>query len=130
MEHVRKAIELIFGQFRSIKQPGGESYPTPRAILLMNALTQDLNDQLLKILNNFQMMHLDYPEFENLKKEIQTVFTVLFDKITDFRNMVGSSGKSRLDATSQKVMDNIVKNPLKERLERIFVFRKHHNRFK
>jgi dynein heavy chain 1 len=112
-----------------VRQVGGESYPTPRAILLMNALTQDLNDQLLKILSNFQIMHLDHSEFESLKKEIQLVFTVLFEKIGDFRAMLGTN-RARLDATSQKVMDNILKNPLKERLERIFIFRKHHHRFR
>jgi len=29
---------------------------------------------MLKILSNFQVMHLEYQEFENLKKEIRTVF--------------------------------------------------------
>lgn len=94
----------------------------------MNALTQDLNEQLLKILSNFQIMHLDYPEFEALKKEIQSVLDLLFDKINEFRTMINNT-RSKLDQTSNKVMDNIMKNLLKERLERIFVFRKHHHKF-
>lgn len=74
-------------------------------------------------------MHLEYQEFENLKKEIRTVFQILSDRINDFKNMINNH-RARLDQTSQKVMDNIMKNPLKERLERIFVFRMHHHRFK
>jgi len=74
-------------------------------------------------------MHLDYTEFDGLKKEIQSVFVLLFDKINDFRNMINSN-RSRLDQQSNKVMDGIMKNPLKERLERIFVFRKHHYKFR
>lgn len=69
LDQVRRAIDLIFNQFRQVRT-GGDSYPNTRAILLMNAVTQDLNEQLLKILSNFQIMHLDYPEFEALKKEI------------------------------------------------------------
>ena len=95
----------------------------------MNALTQDLNEQLLKILSNFQVMHLDYQEFEVLKKDIQGVFVLLFDKINEFRAMI-STNRSKLDPASAKVMDNIMKNSLKERLERIFIFRKHHHKFK
>lgn len=129
LDQVRRAIELIFGQFKQIRQAGGDNYPNHRAILLMNALTQDLNEQLLKILSNFQIMHLDYQEFEGLKKEIQSVFVLLFDKINDFRTMINSN-RSRLDQTSSRVMDNIMKNPLKERLERIFLFRKHHHKFR
>lgn len=94
----------------------------------MNALTQDINEQMLKILSNYQIMHLDYQEFEALKKEIQSVFALRFDKITEFRNMINSN-RSRLDQTSNKVMDNIMKNPLQDRLERIFIFRKHHYKF-
>jgi dynein heavy chain 1 len=129
LESVRKAIDLIFNQFKYIKQSGVDSYPNQRAILLMNALTQDLNEQLLKILSDYQIMHLDYSEFDVLKKEIQNVFALLFEKINDFRNMINSN-RSRLDQQSNKVMDGIMKNPLKERLERIFVFRKHHYKFR
>jgi hypothetical protein len=73
-------------------------------------------------------MHLDYQEFEVLNKDIRTVFVLLFDKINDFRNIINSH-RSRLDQASSKVMDNIMKNPLKERLEKIFMFRKHHHKF-
>jgi hypothetical protein len=40
-----------------------------------------------------------------------------------------NTNRSRLDANSNKVMDNIMKNPLQDRLERIFIFRKHHYKF-
>jgi len=51
----------------------------------MDALTQDLNEQLLKILSHDQIMHLDYQEFEALNKEIRSVFTLLFEKVQEFR---------------------------------------------
>ena len=111
LDQVRKAIELIFNQFKFIKPSGGDSYPNQRAILLMNALTQDLNEQLLKILSNFQIMHLDYQEFDALKKEIQSVFALLLAGIKDFRTMINNN-RPRLDQTSSKVMENIMKNPL------------------
>lgn len=74
-------------------------------------------------------MHLDYQEFEALKEEIQSAFRLLFEKINDFRGML-AGGRARLDATSNKVMENIMRNPLQERLTRIFTFRKHHHKFR
>ena len=41
-----------------------------------------------------------------------------------------AGNRARLDPASNKVMDNILKNPLEERLERIFIFRKHHYKFR
>jgi dynein heavy chain 1 len=43
LDQVRKAIDLIFNQFRQVRQ-GGDSYPNNRAIALMNAVCQDLNE--------------------------------------------------------------------------------------
>jgi hypothetical protein len=74
-------------------------------------------------------MHLDYNEFYTLKKNIKNVFTFLFEKINDFKGIVNKN-TSMLDAASKKVLENIMNNPLKERLEKIFIFRKHHYKFK
>ena len=52
LDQIRKSIDLIFNQFRQVRS-GGDSYPNARAILLMNAVTQDLNEQMLKILANY-----------------------------------------------------------------------------
>ena len=74
-------------------------------------------------------MLIDYSEFEVQRREIQQVFTLLNDKITEFRTNI-SNNRSRLDVTSSRAMESIVQNPLKERLERIFIFRKHHYKFR
>jgi len=75
------------------------------------------------------MMHLDYQEFEALKKEIRSVFNRLAERQQDFRNIINSN-RSKLDQTANKAMDNMMKNALKERLEKIFLFRKHHQKFR
>jgi len=106
-----------------------DSYPNPRAILLMQTLIKDLNTQLLKILSNFQVMLLDYQEFEILKRDISSVFQLLFEKIQEFRTNINNN-RSRLDVTSNRAMEVIMQNPLKDRLERIFIFRKHHFKFR
>lgn len=41
-------------------------------------------------------MHLDYQEFDVLKKEIQSVFALLLAGIKDFRTMINSN-RPKLD---------------------------------
>lgn len=53
LESARRAIDLIFIQFRYIRQTSTDQYPNSRAILLMQCIIKDLNTQLLKILSNF-----------------------------------------------------------------------------
>jgi len=108
-----------------LKPTGGDSYPHVRAILLLNALTVDLNEQVLKILKSYTLMNLDYPDFSEKKKAIKEVFKLLTEKIEDFRSSL-STARSRLDNTSQKTIESVLKNPLEERLKNIFVFRKTH----
>ena len=75
----------------------------------MNALIDDINEQLLKILAEFQIMHVEYQEFEYLKRDIQSVFTSLQTGIKDFKAMINQN-RQRLDATCNQVMENILKN--------------------
>ena len=41
------------------------SYPVKRALALVEALSRDLKNQLLKVLDNRELMHIDYENFEN-----------------------------------------------------------------
>jgi dynein heavy chain 1 len=134
LEQAREAIGAIFAQFRAVGRPGaGESYPAPRAVRLLEALTRDLTEQLLKILADRAIMHLDYQEFEGLKREIQSVFGLLLEKVEDFRAMLAGGPRAalnRLDPDTSAALERLRKNALKERLERIFIFRKHHHKFR
>jgi len=87
-----------------------DSYPNPRAILLMQTLIKDLNTQLLKILSNFQVMLLDYQEFEILKRDISSVFQLLFEKIQEFRTNINNN-RSRLDVTQTEQWKSSCKIP-------------------
>mmetsp|Transcript_20728 Transcript_20728/g.31806 ORF Transcript_20728/g.31806 Transcript_20728/m.31806 type:complete len:114 (+) Transcript_20728:1234-1575(+) len=83
----------------------------------------------MKILASFAIMHLEYVEFENLKDDIKNVFTLLSKKIHEFKQHL-QQNRLRLDNTANKIIEMLEKNQLRERLERIFIFRKHHNEFK
>jgi len=57
----------------------------------MNALIEDINEQLLKYLATTSIMHVEYQEFEYLKRDIQSVFTSLQTGIKDFKGMVNQN---------------------------------------
>lgn len=67
MDMIRSAVEKIFAQFRQIRH-AGESYPSTRAILLLDTVIKDFNEQLLKVLRNFSIMRLEFQQFEGLRR--------------------------------------------------------------
>jgi hypothetical protein len=73
-------------------------------------------------------MYLEYSDFERMREEIREVFKKYQNKIAEFRNHITTT-RLRPDSNSHKVLEGIMKNPLIERLEKIFVFRQHHNKF-
>jgi hypothetical protein len=71
-----------------------------------------MNEQILKVLTGFQIMNLEYQQFEGVIRQLDALFKMLEEKTKEFRNIVGQAGR-RLDARSQQVMEeNIMKNPL------------------
>jgi len=129
LEEISQAVSRIFDQLKSLRSSGGEGYPHNRAVQLIDTIIRDLNEQLMKILASFAIMHLEYVEFENLKDDIKNVFTLLSKKIHEFKQHL-QQNRLRLDNTANKIIEMLEKNQLRERLERIFIFRKHHNEFK
>ena len=57
IESIRVAIIDIFGHLKKIRNT---NYPVARAQALVQAISRDLNEQLLKVLTSQQLMHVRY----------------------------------------------------------------------
>jgi len=56
--NIRNFTYLLFFVFFSL-------YSIKRALVLVEVISRNLNNQLLKVLDNRELMHIDYENFEN-----------------------------------------------------------------
>ena len=95
LDQLRAAVEKIFTQFRQIRQQQ-DCYPANRAILLLETVIKDFNEQLLKILSNYKIMHLAFAQFYGLRKDVNKVFQMVEKKILEFKENIKAS-RTRVD---------------------------------
>ncbi|KAF9336730.1 hypothetical protein BG006_007626 [Podila minutissima] len=120
---VRDSLLLIFGHLN--KKLKLSPYPIRRALPLVEAISRDLNDQLLRVLGSRRLMYMDYDDFEKATAGAVEVFKTWEDLIKEFTNVAREVTKKR----SEKFLP-IKINPahakLQERVNFIRNFRKQH----
>ena len=57
IESIRVAVIDIFGHLKKIRNT---NYPVARAQALLQAISRDLNEQLLKVLTSHQLLHVRF----------------------------------------------------------------------
>ena len=77
LDSITQAIGTIFTHLRKIRST---SYPTDRAVGLVEAISKDLNGQLLKALSIYKLMLVNYSEFEKVlvNKNLRSIFSSFF----------------------------------------------------
>ncbi|KAI8066635.1 dynein heavy chain [Gongronella butleri] len=123
IEKIRESLVLIFGHLN--KKLKLSPYPIRRALPLVEAISRDLNDQLLKVLGSRRMMYMEYDDFERTTAGAEAVFHTWDDLIKEFTNVARDVTRKR----SEKFLP-IKINPAHAKLQErvIFVreFRKQH----
>lgn len=62
-------------------------YPIRRILPLVEAISSDLNDQLLRVLGSQRLMYMDYAKFEGVMAQAQEVFATWDENMKDFTNV-------------------------------------------
>ena len=120
---VREAIILIFGHLN--KKLRLSPYPIRRALPLVEAISKDLNDQLLKVLGGSRVMMLGWPDFDALIGIVEDVFLVWDDQVKEFINLAREVTRKR----SEKFLPIKINHfhiKLQERIDFVKTFRKQH----
>mgnify|MGYP002718727164 CR=1 FL=1 len=104
LEKIQEAIYLIFGhinkKLKLSSVPGGvpwhiliiRPYPIRRTLPLVEAISRDFNDQLLRVLGSQRLMYMDYAKFEDVMAQVADVFGTWDENMKDFTN-VAREGK-------------------------------------
>ncbi|KAI0042887.1 hypothetical protein FA95DRAFT_1563857 [Auriscalpium vulgare] len=93
LDKIQEALVLIFGHLnRKLKL---SPYPIRRALPLVEAISRDFNDQLLRILTSHRLLYTPYETFERLLAQTATIFRTWDDLIKEFTNVAREVTRKR-----------------------------------
>lgn len=93
LDKIQEALVLIFGHInRKLKL---SPYPIRRALPLVEAISRDFNDQLLRILTSHRLLYTPYETFERLLSQTMGIFRTWDDNIKEFTNVAREVTRKR-----------------------------------
>ncbi|BGP13270.1 hypothetical protein JCM10213_004960 [Rhodosporidiobolus nylandii] len=90
---VQESILFIFGHLN--KKLKLSPYPVRRALPLVEAISRDLNSQLLKVLSSQRLTYMEYPLFERAMSASSAVFHAWDDSFKEFTNVAREVTRKR-----------------------------------
>ncbi|KAJ8475485.1 hypothetical protein ONZ51_g6524 [Trametes cubensis] len=93
LEKIQEAVVLIFGHInRKLKL---SPYPIRRALPLVEAISRDFNDQLLRVLTSHRLLYTPYDTFERLLSQTMAIFRTWDDHMKEFTNIAREVTRKR-----------------------------------
>lgn len=121
------ALSSVFGHLN--KKLKISPYPIRRALPLVEAISRDLNETLLKILSSQRLMYQEFPRFCETIAAASEVFQVWDDLMKDFVNIAREVTRKRMEKFLP-IKINPAHTKLRERLNYIGAFRKTHEQLR
>ncbi|ORY16897.1 dynein heavy chain [Clohesyomyces aquaticus] len=85
LQKVQEAIQQIFSHMN--KKLRICPYPVRRALPLVEAISDDLNERLKKLLNGKVLMSMEYPEFQAIMATAEGIWSAWDDNVKEFTNV-------------------------------------------
>lgn len=85
LDKVQESVTAIFGHIN--KKLKLSPYPIRRALPLVEAISKDFNDQLLRVLTSHRLTYTPYDTFERLLNQSQDIFRVWDEQMKEFTNV-------------------------------------------
>jgi dynein heavy chain 1 len=127
LDKIQDAIYLIFAHIN--KKLKLSPYPIRRTLPLVEAISSDFNDQLLRVLGSQRLMYMEYSKFEDVMVTTAAVFSVWDENMKDFTNVAREVSRKR-----QEKFISIKINPahakLQERIIYLRAFRRSHEQLR
>lgn len=93
LDKIQDSLVLIFGHInRKLKL---SPYPIRRALPLVEAISRDFNDQLLRVLTSHRLLYNPYETFERLLSQTMGIFRTWDDHIKEFTNVAREVTRKR-----------------------------------
>lgn len=102
-------------------------YPIRRALPLVEAISKDLSDQILRVLQSSKLMYANYATFESALSTVASIFATWEDLMKEFTNVAREVTRKRSEKFLPiKINAYHQKEGLQARVEYLRNFRKHH----
>ena len=125
LDKIQDALLAVFNHIN--KKLKLSPYPIRRALPLVEAISKDLADQLLRVLGANKLMYASYPTFDAALSTTAAIFQTWDDLIKEFTNVAREVTRKRAEKFLPiKIAAYHVKEGLQARIEYLRNFRKHH----
>ncbi|PWN18755.1 cytoplasmic dynein heavy chain 1 [Microstroma glucosiphilum] len=127
LSKARDAVLSIFSHLN--KKLRISPYPVKRALPLVEAISRDLNETLLKVLSSQRLMYQEFPTFCDITASVNEVFLAWDDSMKEFVNIAREVTRKRQEKFIPiKVNPEHVK--LRDRLAYVGAFRQTHEQLR
>lgn len=93
LDRIQESLVQIFGHInRKLKL---SPYPIRRALPLVEAISRDFNDQLLRVLTSHRLLYTPYETFERLLSQTTSIFRTWDDHMKEFTNVAREVTRKR-----------------------------------
>ena len=122
LDKIQESLILIFGHIsRKLRL---SPYPIRRALPLVEAISRDFNDQLLRILTSHRLPYTPYDTFERLLSQTLNIFRTWDEQMKEFTNVAREVARKRNGFIPIKVVP--AHSKLQERTRYLGDWRKQH----
>ncbi|CAB4481707.1 unnamed protein product [Rhizophagus irregularis] len=119
---IKESLNIIFNHLKKLRL---STYPIKKALALVEAISRDLNDQLLRVLGNRRLMYMEYEDFEKIMSGAEDVFKTWDENIKEFTNIARDVTRKRSDKFIP-IKISPAHDKLQERVAFVRNFRKQH----
>ena len=99
---IGNAVGLIFSHLN--KKLRISQYPIKRALDFVEAISKDLNDQLVKILDQKRLMYLSFEDFMEIYKGVCDITEIWDDNVKEFITIARELTRKRGDKFIRKFL--------------------------
>lgn len=87
--------------------PKPRPYPIRRTLPLVEAISSDFNDQLLRVLGTQRLMYMDYAKFDEIMNVTAEVFSTWDENMKDFTNVAREGELSACEVVDVESLVNV-----------------------
>lgn len=128
LEKIRSAVQSIFTHLRKVRST---KYPIQRALRLIEAISRDLCQQLLKVLGTRRLMHIPFDEFERVMNQCFEIFSCWDDEYDKLQALLRDIVKKKRDEHIKMVWRVApAHKKLQQRMEDMRKFRRQHEQLR
>ena len=128
LDRIRLSVQAIFSHLRKIRNT---KYPIQRALRLVEAISRDLGNQMMKVLGTRRLMYIAFDEFQKVMAHCFEVFMTWDDEYDKLQGLMRDIVKKKREENLKMVWRvSFLHKRLQGRMEQMRRFRSQHEQLR